>query len=91
MLTKYVLYDYQNNIWANIKIVKNNLETWWVWIPRCAYNESGTTTDTDVIFVGTDNKPIDGSELPRGYSIVGSFKNNQDMGIWVSKYQPSVN
>ena len=91
LLTKYVLYDYQNNIWANIKIVKNNLETWWVWIPRCAYNESGTTTDTDVIFVGTDNKPIDGSELPRGYSIVGSFKNNQDMGIWVSKYQPSVN
>ena len=91
LFTKYVLYDYQNNIWANIKIVKNNLETWWVWIPRCAYNESGTTTDTDVIFVGTDNKPIDGSELPRGYSIVGSFKNNQDMGIWVSKYQPSVN
>ena len=91
LLTKYVLYDYQNNIWANIKIVKNNLETWWVWIPRCAYNESGTTTDTDVIFVGTDNKPIDGSELPSGYSIVGSFKNNQDMGIWVSKYQPSVN
>ena len=55
------------------------------------YINDRTTTDTDVIFLGTDNKPIDGSELPRGYSIVGSFKNNQDMGIWVSKYQPSVN
>ncbi len=87
----YVLYNYNEKIWANIRIESRSLETNWVWIPRCAYNESGTTTDTDVIFVGTDNKPIDGSELPRGYSIVGSFKNNQDMGIWVSKYQPSVN
>lgn len=76
---------------ANIRIESSLLETNWVWILRCAYNESGTTTDTDIIFVGTDDKPIDGSELPSGYSIVGSFKNNQDMGIWVSKYQPSVN
>ena len=83
-------FDYEKQIWANIKVVKNDLETWWVWIPRYAYNASGTTTDTDIIFIGTDNKPIDGSELPSGYEIAGSFKNNKDKGIWISKYEPSA-
>ena len=89
LFTKYKLYDYENNIWANIKVVTNNLENWWVWIPRYAYNESGTTTDTDVIFVDENNKPIDGSELPSGYTVAGSFRNNQKLGIWMSKYEPS--
>lgn len=89
LLTTYKLFDYENNIWANIKVVKNNLETWWVWIPRYAYNESGTTTQTDVIFVDENDNPIDGSELPSGYAVAGSFKNNQKLGIWGSKYEPS--
>ena len=87
--TKYKLFDYKNNIWANVKVVINDLETWWVWIPRYAYNASGTTTETDVIFVDVNNKPIDGSKLPRGYEVAGEFKNNQKLGIWVSKYEPT--
>lgn len=86
-----MLFDYKNNIWANIKVEKNDGVTWWTWIPRYAYNESGTTTDTDVIFITTDNKQLNGSELPSGYSVAGSFINNQDLGIWVSKYEPSSN
>ena len=88
LFTKYKLFDYENNIWANIKVVTNDLETWWVWIPRYAYNESGTNEDTDIIFVDINNKPIDGSKLPSGYAVAGSFKNNQKLGIWMSKYQP---
>ena len=87
----YVLYDYENQIWANIKKVENGLETWWTWIPRYAYNESGTTTDTDIIFVDINNKPIEDSDLPSGYEVAGSFKNNQKKGIWMSKYEPIPN
>ena len=80
-------YDYPKKMWANIKIVENGLETWWVWIPRYAYYNDGTTTN--VIFIGTDNKPLDGSTLPSRYSIAPSFEGNNLKGIWVSKYEPS--
>ena len=89
LFTKYKLFDYENNMWANIKRKANGLETWWVWIPRYAYNEFSTTTETDIIFVDENNKPIDGSELPSGYEVAGSFKNNQKKGTWVSKYEPT--
>ena len=91
LFATYKLFDYENNLWANIKVVKNGLETWWVWIPRYAYNASGTTKDTDVIFVGIDNKPINGSDLPSGYELAGSFKgeDNNKKGIWISKYEPT--
>ena len=88
---KNLWFDYENRIWANIKVVTNNLETWWVWIPRYAYNEAGTNNETDVIFVDINNKPIDGSELPSGYEVAGAFRNNQKKGIWGSKYEPSPN
>ena len=89
LFKKYKLFDYENNIWANIKVVKNDIETWWVWVPRYAYNESGTNSDTDVIFVDANDNPLDGSTLPSGYAVAGSFKNNQKLGIWGSKYEPS--
>ena len=82
-------FDYENQIWANIKVVSNDVETWWVWIPRYAYNISSTTTETDVIFVDINNKPIDGSELPSTYAVAGSFENNQKKGLWMSKYEPT--
>ena len=88
--SKNLWFDYENQIWANIKKVENGLETWWVWIPRYAYNASGTTNDTDIIFVDINNKPIDGSKLPSGYEVAGSFKNNQKKGAWISKYEPSA-
>ena len=45
----YKLYDYENKIWANIRINNGSIETNWTWIPRYAYKNGITsTTDTDV-------------------------------------------
>ncbi len=81
-------FDYYNGIWANIKVVKNGIETWWTWIPRYAYCNGDTTTD--VIFVDINNKPLDGKNLPNSYTIAPAFEGNTKKGIWVSKYEPSV-
>lgn len=78
-------FDYSKQRWANIKIVKNELETWWVWIPRYAYNNSGTATD--IIFIDTSDKPIDGSNFSTSYTIPDAFKGNDKRGIWISKYE----
>lgn len=80
-------FDYYNEIWANIKVEKNGMETWWVWVPRYAYSNGETTTD--VIFVDINNKPLDGKELPNSYTIAPAFEGNTKKGMWVSKYQPS--
>ena len=80
-------FDYYNKRWANIKIVENEIETWWVWIPRYAYNNSGDATD--IIFIDTTNKPIDGSNFSTSYTVPEIFKGNEKRGIWVSKYEPT--
>ena len=80
-------FDYYNKRWANIKIVENGLETWWVWIPRYAYNNMGSATD--VIFIDTTDKPIDGSDFSTSYTVPEIFKGNDKRGIWVSKYEPA--
>ena len=82
-----IWFDYDKKIWANIKIVENGMESWWVWIPRYAYNNSGNTTD--IIFIDTDDKPIDGSNFSTSYTVPNSFKGNNKRGIWVSKYEAS--
>ena len=94
-------FDYNNQIWANIKTVNpesntGDTESWWVWIPRYAYNINGT--ETGIIFVDTNNKPLDGSTLPGNYTIHPAFtiketvdgeeKTTELKGIWVSKYEP---
>ena len=40
-------YDYNNGQWANIKTTGNNLEAYWVWIPRFAYKLPQTTGNGD--------------------------------------------
>ena len=67
--------------------MKNGIETWWVWIPRYAFKREGTSSE--VIFIDTDNNPIDGTDLPSGYSIPNAFKDNSRKGIWMSKYNPT--
>ena len=87
-------YDYENQIWANIKVVNDqgtentddDLESWWVWIPRYAYKNNGS--ETDVIFVDTENEPMDGNKLPSGYAVGSAFEGNNKTGIWISKYEP---
>ncbi len=80
-------FDYDNQIWANIKIVENGIETWWVWIPR--YAHSSGSNNTEVKFIDINNKPLDGSELA-AYEVAGAFEGNKKKGIWISKYEPST-
>ena len=81
----YVFYDYANQVWGNIKTTANNLECWWVWIPRYAYlitesqneNSSNKLTETNVLFVDIDNNPMDttkfGNTLPSIYTVHPAF------------------
>ena len=86
-------FDYYNQKWANIKIINtkgteetsDDVETWWVWIPRYAYSNTGGATD--IIFIDTDNEPMDGTILPASYSIPKAFEGNTKKGVWVSKYE----
>ena len=77
-------FDYEKQIWANIKVVSNEIETWWVWIPRYAYSLTGQ--ETRIIFVDTTDTPLEGGELPSNYIVHPAFKNGKK-GIWVSKYE----
>lgn len=76
----YVFYDYANQVWGNVKTMANNLECWWVWIPRYAYvltesqqeALSNKLTETNIVFTDTTNKPMDtskfGNTLPSIYT-----------------------
>ena len=87
-------YDYHNKVWANIKVVNtqgteskvDDIETWWVWIPRYAYSITGT--NTSILFVDTADNPVTGESLPSNYVIHPAFDGGL-RGIWVSKYEPS--
>lgn len=79
-------FDYENQIWANIKTVLNGMEAWWVWIPRYAYNLTGNLTE--IMFVDTSNAPLNGQTLPTNYVVHSAFGDNLK-GIWASKYEVS--
>ena len=91
--TDYYFYNYENKIWANVKCTSNNLESWWVWIPRYAYKlESGQST---TILVDENDAPIDkekyGNKLPEGFTVHAAFSQGDGLkGIWFSKYEPTA-
>lgn len=80
-------FDYKKQIWANIRVYdsENKTESWWVWIPRYAYNITGN--NTSIIFVDLNDKPLDGTKLPSNYKVHSAFEDGKK-GIWVSKYEP---
>ena len=78
-------FDYENQIWANIKTTGYGIDCWWVWIPRYAYKIESNTTS--IIFIDLDNKPLDGSTLPSNYIVHSAFEDGKK-GIWTSKYEP---
>lgn len=87
-------FNYDKQIWANLKTVNNGLESWWVWIPRYAYSIVGN--ETEIRFVDIYNNSVDGSDLSN-YKVHPAFTiTNEDgsktelKGIWVSKYEPST-
>lgn len=90
-------YDYSEKIWANIKTVANGLESWWVWIPRYAYQIGADSTykSTSIIFIDKDNKPLNTEMYPNGlpsnYTVHPAFTTSDGEldGIWMSKYEPS--
>lgn len=86
---KYSWFNYDEKIWANIKTTANDVEAWWVWIPRYAYSVEGT--ETQIKFVDINDNPVDGSDLGL-YKVHSAFTvdNNPLKGIWVSKYEPSL-
>ena len=90
-------YDYSEKIWANIKTVANGLESWWVWIPRYAYQIGADSTykSTSIIFIDKNNKPLNTEMYPNGlpnnYTVHPAFTTSDGelSGIWMSKYEPS--
>ena len=91
--TQHRWYDYSKQIWANIKVINtqgntnsnDDVETWWVWVPRYAYDI--TSNLTHVIFLDKDGNPRDGNTLPGNYVPHSAFEGKS--GIWVSKYEVS--
>ena len=83
-------FNYNEQVWANIKVVNPDTksESWWVWIPRYAYNITGDKIG--IIFVDLNNRPLDGSTLSINYEIHPAF-NDGKRGIWASKYEPIQN
>ena len=85
-------FNYDKQIWANIKTTDNGVESWWVWIPRYAYSIAGN--GTDIKFVDIYNTPVDGSDLNNftvhpAFTVKDGDKTIELKGIWVSKYEPS--
>ena len=89
----YYFYDYSKKIWPNIKTTANEVEAWWVWIPRFAYKlEVGQ--QAKVILIDENDKPLDtakyGNKLPSAYTVHEAFRQGDGLkGIWFSKYNPS--
>ena len=90
----FYVYNYSKKMWANAKSVNksNNATSYWVWIPRYAY--SLDNKQTEVIFIDTEDMPVDGDEvygLPSMYTVHSAFNQNGSKlrGIWVAKYPAS--
>ncbi len=96
----FKLYDYANQIWANVRCLGKNekgatLETWWTWIPRYAYKINNYSAD--VKFIDVSNKYYDSEsgslkELENTYTVHSAFTQTSNTilkGIWVAKYPPS--
>ena len=91
-------YDYTTKKWANIKTTANGIESYWTWIPR--YASRLTQGQLEIIFIGTDNKPLDtkyskytiGTDNNCQFRVQASFEQDGQSlsGIWVSKYEPSM-
>jgi hypothetical protein len=95
-----VWYDYGNQIWGNVMTNANNLEAWWVWIPRYSYCLESSSTGFAIMFVDTDDKPLNRQEddplnmftIHPGFNVTETDGTVTKLkGIWMSKYEPSGN
>ena len=87
-------YDYGTANWANIVTRNNGLETYYVWIPRYAYQVDNTNQRTYVRFIkGTGNAEEDaGFKVPEAFwwdnNGNGTVDEGESLtGYWITKYQ----
>ena len=87
-----IWYDYDKKIWGNIITRANDLEAWWVWIPRYAYVLGEGDKNVDVVFITTENKVFNGNNNLGIYTPHSGFtlKDGTELeGIWMAKYEAS--
>ena len=88
-------YDYVvgESKWANAKVTIDEVESYFVWIPRFAYKIDTTKQEIDVKFLkGTTNIAADGTvckyaddetlDTSKDYIIHPAFTSNVDLGGW---------
>lgn len=87
-------YDYNNNKWANIVTVNENIsnnkevfenaKAYWVWIPRYEYKPKGRFSEVQIRFISKEQTtPTEGYTIPDAFTWDGK----QLSGYWVSKYE----
>ena len=89
--TKYKSYDYKDKIWANVKTISNELECYWVWIPRYEYSIIEENKQVDIVFTDINNNVLKGNKKQenKDYNQHSAFSvegKEQLKGIWMSKY-----
>ena len=88
-------HNYYKKQWANIVTVGNGVITYWVWVPRYAYQQVDGAESVEVLFV---SKSTDVSSLGSSWIVPESFEfdfnengtidNNEQLnGYWMSKYE----
>ena len=68
----------KNRVWANVKTTGNELECWWVCIPRYAYKINGPVID--IIFINLENVPMNPKyieQIPNEHTV----ENTKGLGI----------
>lgn len=92
-------YDYDKGQWANIKTTNKvsdteNLEAYWVWIPRYEYiiPTSVTATQIEVKFISKNQTtPDKGYYIHPAFTNVGNGGFGELEGIWVAKFKAVSN
>ena len=86
--------DYDNGKWGNIKTTKNGIASYWVWIPRFAYNTADLEGDVKEIDVQLVAKTVtnENINLGTGWKVHPAFTFGSDEldGFWVAKFEASA-
>lgn len=82
-------YNYSYSEWANIVTRNNEVESYFVWIPRYQYALDNTAQRTEISFIeGTSTETKPGYVIPEAFKW-GDSLDKQLTGYWMSKYQLS--
>ena len=76
-------YEYGSSQWANIVTRNNELETYYVWIPRYEFQLDQTNERSIVKFItGTSKEKDAGYQIPEAFT----FNGQELTGYWAMKY-----